>query len=483
MKVLFLNPPFLPRFSRSQRSPAVTRSGTLYYPLWLAYAAGYLEKHGHEVKLIDAAATSLSREETYHRIREFTPCLVIVDTSTPTIYNDIEIADAIASSLPRCVTVLVGTHVSALAEESLNACAKTSIVARGEYDQTILELTNTLAADKPLSGIAGTSIKQNGVVMHNPDRPPLENLDDIPFVSSVYKKHLCARDYFFAASLYPEVQIMTARGCPFRCFFCLWPQAIKSKYRTRSPANVAQEFLYIKEHLPEVKGVVIEDDTFTVDKSRVLAVCDELIRQKAVIPWNANVRTDLDFSTLKRMKEAGCYLIITGIESGSQEILDNINKGLKTSNIQAFFDNAKRLGLLVHAAFMAGNPGETEETLELNLKLAKRYLPDTLQFFPLMPYPGTQAYEWARSNGYLKIGSYRDYLTDAGLHNCVIDVPGLSSRRLVEWCNASRKAYYLSGRYLGYKLGQVIRQPAQFMRTYKAFVHFRKHLTRTARHD
>lgn len=478
MKILFLNPPFLPRFSRAQRSPAVTRSGTLYYPLWLAYAAGYMEKRGHEVRLIDAAGASLSREDTYNRVKAFAPRLVIIDTSTPSILNDIEIADGISSLLPDTTTVLVGTHVSALPEETLRSCARTSIVARGEYDETILEIAEALDTGKSLSGIKGISVKQDGAVIHHPNRPPIEDLDDLPFVSAVYKKHLCVRDYFFAASLYPEVQIMTARGCPFRCFFCLWPQTMQPRYRARSPENIVREFLYIRNELPEVKSVVIEDDTFTVDKTRVLAFCDGLIRQKAVIPWNANVRTDLDFATLKRMKEAGCYLIITGIESANQQILDNINKGLKASNIQTFFDNAKKLGLLVHAAFMAGNPGESEETLALNLSLARKYLPDTVQFFPLIPYPGTQAYEWALAHGYLKIGSYRDYLTPSGQHNCVIDLPGLSSKRLVEWCNASRRSYYTSPRYLFYKCGQLIRNPRQFMRTYKAFLHIRKHLIR-----
>jgi radical SAM superfamily enzyme YgiQ (UPF0313 family) len=302
-------------------------------------------------------------------------------------------------------------------------------------------------------------------------------MDAIPFVSKVYKKHLNMRNYFFAASLYPEVQILTARGCPFRCFFCLWPQVFQGRaWRARSPQNVVEEMRYIQNELPQVKGVVIEDDTFTVDLKRTAHLCTLLTDNKITVPWNANVRTDLDLETMRLMKRSGCYLLIVGIESGSQAILDTIDKGLRTEHIQRFFDNAKAARLLVHAAFMAGNPGETKDTLKENLRLAKQYLPDTVQFFPLMPYPGTSAYAWAKEKGYLKIKSYRDYLTPQGLHNCVIDLPGLTAQELVAWCNAARSAFYLSPRYLWYKTSRIVRRPTEAIRTYKALRTFRKYI-------
>lgn len=483
MRILFLNPPFLPRFSRSQRSPAVTRSGTLYYPIWLAYAAGAAEQAGYEVKLLDAAADGLSHERTYEIAAKFAPRLAVIDTSTPSIHNDAETAAHIKKILPDCYTVLVGAHVSALPQESLALNPAVDAVACGEYDNTILELAAALRTDSCVPGrIPGLTCRGADKTPRAPDRPFIGDLDKLPFVSRIYKKHLTIGNYFFAASLYPEVQILTARGCPFKCFFCLWPQAFQTRaYRARSPRSVVEEFLYIKNELPRVKGVVIEDDTFTVDKKRVHEICELLIRKKAVLPWNANVRTDIDLETMKLMKRAGCYLLITGIESATQAILDNINKGLKSADIQKFFDNAKRLGILVHAAFMAGNPGETALTLKKNLDLAKRFLPDTVQFFPLTPYPGTHAYHWARDNGYLKLASFRDYLSKEGLHNCVIDLPGLSSKELLAWCDRSRRAFYLNPGYILYKLTQALTRPRQFIRTYKAFMHFRKHLLRQQR--
>lgn len=478
MKVLFLNPPFLPRFSRPQRSPAVTKSGTLYYPIWLAYAAGLLEQEGYEVKLLDSPAENLSCSATLKIAAEFLPKLIVVDTSTPSIYNDIEVAEKLKTILPDSFVLLVGTHVSALPEETLSLCKNIDGLARGEYDQTVLNLAEALSKNSlDIKEVPGLSYKALGKINHNPDRPLLLELDRLPFVSKAYKKHLRLKNYFFAASVYPQVQILTARGCPFHCFFCLWPQTLESRiYRSRSPENVLSEFLFIKHSLPEIKGVVIEDDTFTVDKQRVIAICELLIKHKVALKWNANVRFDIDIETMKIMKAAGCYLLITGIESFRQDILNNITKSLDESYIQRFFDSAKRAGLLVHAAFMAGNPGETKETLKNSLELAIKAMPDTAQFFPLMPYPGTEAYKWAKDNGYLKIATFRDYLNKDGLHNCVLDLPGLTRTELLDSCDKSRTAFYLNPRYLIYKLMRISCNPGEFIRTYMAFRKFKKYL-------
>jgi radical SAM superfamily enzyme YgiQ (UPF0313 family) len=479
MKVLLLNPPFFPRFSREQRSPAVTKSGTLYYPVWLSYAAGVLEQKGFEVKLIDACADNLSKPDVYEMAREFAPQLLVVGTSTPSIYNDVEVASKIKYDLKKCFTVLVGTHVSALAQESLDLDPTIDAVARAEYDHTIAELADVLSKQEDVSKVLGISYRKENKVVHNPDRPKIMHLDQIPFVSKVYKKHLNIKNYFFAASDYPMVQIFTARGCPFRCFFCVYPQTIHGNiYRTRSAENVVEEFAYIKENLPEVREVVIEDDTFSVDKNRVRRICELLIERGIHIKWNANVRADLDLDTMQLMKKAGCRLIIIGFESADQTILDNISKGAQAEKMDEFFKNTKKAGLLLHAAFMAGNPGETEETLAKTFAMAKRFMPDTVQFFPLMAYPGTRAYKWAKEKNLLKSSRFSDWVTNEGLHNCVLNLPNLSSKDLVKWCDQSRKKYYLSFRYLFYKSWQMLLRPQEITRTIKAMLKFRKFLWR-----
>ena len=477
MKVLVLNPPFLPRFSRSQRSPAVTKSGTLYYPFWLAYTTGVLEEAGFETLLVDAPADGLDKRDVLKLAKDFNPRLIVLDTSTPSIYNDVEIAASLKNELPDSFVTLVGTHVSALPEETLNLNKKIDALARGEYDYTIRDLAYCLKAKDDIRKVEGISFRQNNTIIHNPDRPKITNLDELPFVSKVYKRYLNIKNYFFAASDYPEVQIFTGRGCPFRCFFCVYPQTFHGRnYRARSPANVVEEFKFISNELPQVKEIIIEDDTFTINSKRVVEICDLLISEGIKTKWNANVRLDLELETMKKMKKAGCHLLIIGFESADQTILDNIHKGYRAEKIREFVKNAKTAGLLMHAAFMAGNPGETKETLAKNIKLAKELLPDTVQFFPLMVYPGTEAYQWAQENGYLMANKFSDWLTKEGLHNCVIGLPNLSAKNIVRWCDVARKEYYLNPRYLLYKLKQIAFHPEEIKRTIKATMGFRKYL-------
>ncbi|MBU1044919.1 MAG: B12-binding domain-containing radical SAM protein [Candidatus Omnitrophica bacterium] len=479
MKILMLNPPFFPRYSRSQRSPAVTKSGTLYYPVWLAYATAVLEKKGFDVRLVDAPAQGLNARAILDLAEAYDPGLIVLGTSTPSIYNDLEIGGKLKAILPQSFITLVGTHVSALPEESLNLNKSIDAVARAEYDYTIAELAEALVNKADLTKVLGISFRQNDQIIHNPDREKISNLDEIPFVSSVFKKHLNINNYFFAASDYPMVQIFTARGCPFQCFFCVYPQTIHGHiYRTRSAENVVDEFAYIKENLPQVREVVIEDDTFSVDKKRVKKICELLIQRKINLKWNANVRADLDLATMRLMKKAGCRLIIIGFESADQMILDNIQKGAQAEKMEQFFSNTKKAGLLLHAAFMAGNPGETRETLKKTFAFAKKSMPDTVQFFPLMAYPGTKAYQWAKDNNLLKSEKYSDWVTKEGLHNCVLNLPNLTSQELVEWCDISRKKYYLSFRYLCYKTIQMILHPQEIKRTFRAMFKFRKFLWR-----
>jgi len=477
MNVLFLNPPFLEKFSRSQRSPAVTKSGTLYYPIWLSSAAGVLIRESFNVQLIDAVAQRINIKYLMKIVNEFNPELLVVDTSTPSIYNDIEIVAMCKKYAPSCFVTLVGPHVSGAAEETLKLNIEIDALARGEYDYTIRDLAQAIKHKERLDDVLGLSFRRGTEIIHNPQRPKIKNLDELPFVSSVYKQFLDVRQYFFAASSYPEIQIFTARGCPFNCFFCVYPQVMHGNiYRTRSPENVVEEFKFIADNFSCVKEVVIEDDTFTVDQQRVEAICDRLIKEKNRLLWNANVRVDLSLSLMRKMKAAGCRLVIAGFESGDQEILNNMQKGITIEQSELFFQNARKAGLLVHAAFMAGNPGETKKTLKKTFCLAKKGFPDTVQFFPLMVYPGTKAFQWAKNNNFLKTLDYRQWITKQGMHNCLIDLAEISAQDMVSWCNASRRKYYFNLKYLVCKILQLLVHPREIKRTIKAGVRFSKHL-------
>ena len=509
VKILCLNPPFKTeygRFSRTSRSPAITKSGTIYYPIWLCYVAGVLEEAGHDVTVIDSCAYGYDLAKTLQLVEEFKPDMAVLDTSTPSIYNDVKTGAEIKKILPDCFVVLMGTHPSALPEETLlfgsgdekgaigvtkGSAAVIDAVAVGEADYTIRELAQKLSVadlhrvqedpvyrENILDPINGLAYRIRDKVLINKEREFIKDLDELPFVSKVYKKHLDARKYFFAASDYPEIQIMTARGCVARCTFCVYPQTIHGwKYRTRSPQSIADEFQWVVENMPEVREIGIEDDTFSGSQKRVVEICKENIKRNIRIKWYCNVRVDLKLETMQWMRKAGCVLVTVGYESANNEVLKNIDKRATAEMILEFSGNTRKAGLLVHGCFMAGNRGETRKTLEENLQMGLRLLDDTMQFFPLMAYPGTEDYEWAKKEGLLTIKDYSDYVTEDGNHNSVLRMPDMTSDEIREWCNDARRKYYLRPKYILYKLVQQVTHPSEIRRTFKAtkrFVRFLK---------
>ena len=480
VNVLILNPPFHARYSRSQRSPAVIKSGVLYYPLWLAYATGVLEREGFAVKLVDAPAAGLDLAGLLGLVDDQQPELVVLETSTPSIHNDVAVAEAIKRRVPGAFVLMVGPHVTALPAESLQMSPALDAVARGEYDYTVRDVARAVAGGEGLAAVAGLSHRgDNGTVYHNPDRPPIADLDALPFVSEVYRRHLRVENYFYSITRHPEVTIVAGRGCPYQCTYCLWPQTITGhEYRRRSVSSVADEFDYIAREFPQVKEVFIEDDTLTVDQEHCIALAQELIRRDNRLPFTANSRANVSFEALSWLKRAGLRLLCVGFESGDQTVLNAMRKGIKVEQFYRFREDARRAGVLVHGCFMAGNPGETEDSLARTLKLAKTLNPDTAQFFPLMVYPGTEAYDWARRNGHLTTDDYRQWLTAEGLHRTVVEQSGLTAEDLVAWCDRARRSFYLRPRYIAEKLWQMLSHPAEAGRILRAARVFSRHLFR-----
>lgn len=481
MKVFFVNPPFKAeygKFSRENRSPAVTRSGTLYYPLWLIYAAAVCQADGFEVEFLDAPATPMDETAALQAIaqRGVGTRLFVLQTSTPSIASDVAFAETLKKAYPGSFMLLVGTHPSALPKETLALGAAVDAVARKEFDYTVRHLARALKAGEGPEGVEGITYRQGGQIYTNPDRAYIENLDEIPFASRFIKEHLNYKDYFFAAASYPEIQIFTGRGCPARCNFCVYPQTLHGHgYRLRSPQNVLEELLYIAENFPDVKEIVFEDDTFTANKAHVLEICRLMVQHglEKRFKWLCNARVNLDLETMQSMKKAGCRLIIPGIESGSQQILNNIKKGTTIAQIEAYIKNAKKAGLLVHACYMVGNQGETQETMEDTLRLALRLNTDTAQFYPLLPFPGTEAYALAKQQGALT-GGFAEYCKEDGTINCVLNLPGLTGQQLIDFCDRARKKYYLRVRYLLYRLRKGLADPADLRRSLKAFGSIRR---------
>ena len=469
MNLLYINPPFKGRFSRASRSPAIAKGGTLYYPVWLAQAAATAKAQGHIVKFFDAPAQGLSIEDIFSSLNSYPPDITVFDTSTGSLYSDLDVVKQFKLRYPTVTTIVVGTHPTARPEEILKVSPDVDIVARREYDYTIPEISETLANGKKLENVKGITFRRKGQIVSTEDRTPIEDLDSLPFGSFIYNEFLNYRDYFFAAANYPIVQIMTGRGCPFKCTWCVYPQVFHGhKYRVRSAENVVSEFEYIIKHFPDVKEIGIEDDCFTANRGRVREICQLIIDRNIKIKWYANVRGDVPYDLLLTMKKAGCRLVTVGFESNDQQVLDAMKKGARVSKYYQFAKDARKAGLLVHGCIMIGNPGDTPEKLEEYYRFAKEIDCDSMQFYPVYLYPGTEAYETAYAKGMIRTQNYAQWLTPEGLHNCTFDTPGMTSEQMLALCDYYLTRYHLRPTYILRKILQGLKFPSEGIRTLRS---------------
>ncbi|MEM2153225.1 MAG: radical SAM protein [Candidatus Bathyarchaeia archaeon] len=452
MRIYLLNPPYFPRFGREMRWQDTGRGGTLYYPIWLSYAAGLLESNGHTVRLVDCPAWNWNVGDVLKDMKVFNPEMVVVDTSFTSLNNDLNVASQIKKTFEVPV-VMVGPPTSQFPEKMLEVA---DFVARYEYDYTLLEL----AEGKEAKYILGLSYKENGKIVQNPDRPWIKNLDGLPFVSKVYKEHLNVYDYFLNYSLYPMIQIFTGRGCPYQCTFCAWPQTFMGRgYRVRSVENILDEIEWIEENMPNVREVFFEDDTFTVNHKRVVEFCKEYRERGLNLSWSCNARVDtLDLETMYEMRKANCRFLIVGFESADNEILKNIKKGFTVEKAREFAKNVRKAGLLLHADFIIGLPGETKETVEKTKRFIKEIKPDQLQVSVVTPFPGTELYSWLKENGYLITNNPDEYLDSQGHQKSIVSYSWLSAEEIAKAVDALLKDYYLSVSYVPVALRQVFRR-------------------------
>ena len=337
------------------------------------------------------------------------------------------------------------------------------------------------ADEESLKAVDGLSFRAAEAIVHNGDRELPVDIDALPFVSSVYRKHLDYKDYFYAHSRHPIITLITGRGCPYHCVYCLYPQTFNGHtLRNRSIQNVVDEIEYCLKNFPDLKEIMFEDDTLTVNRKRAIAFAEEILRRGLKFKWSANSRADVDLETMLILKKAGARLFCVGIESGDQAVLDAMKKRLAVDRIRQFFEDAKKAGILIHGCFLVGNPEETKGTLEKTLAFALELNPDTAQFFPIMVYPGTEAYAWASENKYLTTEDYREWLSAEGVHNCVLSRPGLSNKELVAFCDKARQKFYTRPSYIMKKFVQGLSDPQELKRLAKGALTLSKHILKGA---
>lgn len=446
MKVLFLNLPYEFDISRTSRWPEKTKSGTMYYPYWLSYAAGVCMDQGFDVNLVDCIAKKMTREETVALVKESAPDYVMGELTTSTCHYDFGTIRAIKAACPGVKVLVGGTHATALSEQVLQECPEIDAVLRQEYDYTIGEV---IRAGENLEDVLGITYCANGQVVKNPDRPWMENMDDLPFVSKVYEKFLDVNDYDYSLARKPMLQIFSARGCPFQCNFCSYPQSAGGRcYRKRSAKNFVDELEYIAKNMPYIKEIFVEDDTFTVDRKRVLEICDEILARGLKLVWSCNTRVDLPYEVMEKMHQAGCRLLVVGFESGNQKVLDETKKGIKLEQSLEFAKNTKKLKIKVFGCFMIGLKGDNLETIEETFQFAKKVYPDMCFFQQAVPFPGTEFYNWVKENGYLRTEDYSKWLNQDGYLDCLVDYPYADHKEIERIRDNLMSRYYFSFTYI-----------------------------------
>ncbi len=446
MKVLLINEPYVPGFNRTQRWAARTRGRVLRAPDWLAYATAVLEREGIDAKLFDFPAMDWTKRELEALVKAESPDFVVLDSTTPSIYSDVECA-AICKKSSSAKIIMVGPHVSALPTETLQmAQDAVDVACIGEYDYTVLDIVRNFNA---LSQVQGIAYLDDGKPVLNSRRPVVEDLDSLPFPAW---HHLDLMKYFDGSKLYPYIDIFSGRGCPHGCSFCLWPQVMHGrKIRLRSPARVVDEMQYDIKLCPQVaRGgeFFFEDDTFTAVKSNAIAICEEILNRGLKIIFSVNARVDTaDAELFRFMRRAGCRELLVGFESGDQKVLDGVSKKQSPDHARRFMELARAAKLDVHGCFVFGLPGETQDTIESTIKFALGLGLHTVQFSAAVPFPGTRYYDHCREEGLLKTDRWDAWL-DNGEQAAVVDYPGLDMSCINRAVDSALKRFYFRPGYM-----------------------------------
>jgi radical SAM superfamily enzyme YgiQ (UPF0313 family) len=294
-------------------------------------------------------------------------------------------------------------------------------------------------------------------------------MDDLPFVSPIYKRDLTIEKYFGGYLKHPYVSFYTGRGCKSRCTFCLWPQTVGGhNYRVRSIANVVEEVKYVMREMPQVKEIFFDDDTLTDNLPRV----EELSRElgKLGVTWSCNAKANVPRKTLEVMKAGGLRLLLVGYESGNQQILHNIKKGLRVDVAKQFTKDCHELGIVIHGTFILGLPGETLETIEETIRYAIEINPYTIQVSLAAPYPGTFLYKQAMENGWFDGTDH--LLTDGGTQIAQLSYPHLSSTVIFDKVEEMYKRFYFRPRKIGAIVGEMVRDFDMMKRRLREGVEF-----------
>lgn len=447
MKVAVANPPW-PGEGYGTRSnvrwPHRRGDKVLTFPIYLAYTVSVLKKSGFNVVGIDAVDKEWGIFRFVDEMKKINPKVILLETSTPSVMYDLQTAELVKKELPDTFVVFCGPHASYFHKDIIDNYRFIDGCIRNEFEYTMRDLCKALKNNESLDTVKGLTFRKGYKTRINPPMPLIENLDELPFPNRDFFKVENYRQAFFTGKK-PALMI-TSRGCPYYCTFCLWPDALFGhKFRQRSPKNIVDEIEYLIKNYG-VDELFFDDDTFALKNPRTQEICREILKRKIKIPWRCMARVDtVDLETLKIMKKAGCSDIFYGFESGSQKILHSVKKGITLNQITNAVKMTKKAGIVASGSFIIGTLEESKETIKKTLRFAIKLHPDYVQFALASPFPGTKLYDDAKRLNLMEIDSWADL---DGSRGSILNTKYLKKKQLPKLLRQLYLRYYTSPRVI-----------------------------------
>jgi radical SAM superfamily enzyme YgiQ (UPF0313 family) len=439
---LIINPPspdgyiYIRDVNRSGRR---SRERSIWPQNSLAYIAAVAKIKNYRPTILDCIASEIGWKEVLEFLKSHRPKWVIIEGISSTITNDVYAA--YLAKRYGAKTVLVGPHVTALPEQTMEVYPSLDFGILGEVEETLSDLVDAVENNKNLSSVKGLVFREAGKIINTGNREFIRDLNSLPIPLhellplEKYKAPYIGGPYTF---------VLHSRGCPNACFFCRQNVMWKSVCRLRNGESISTEFKYLAKL--GVKKVMFHSDTFTQDRNNVLEICEHLSQANTGIQWICNGRVDLvDNEILRAMKQAGCIMVNYGIESGVQQLLDDSNKGKNATieNARKAVAMTKAAGIRVWAYFIIGLPGETRDTIKQTSNFALELSADLVNFSVATPYPGTPFYKTAERNGWLKNIEWEDFDQN---YSAVISYPELSDKEIMQGIKRCYMAWYFTPR-------------------------------------
>jgi len=474
MRILFVEPPPTvdwtpdsPVSTAGRRHPSLNVTGEQVYSYLNLSSAAVARDDGHEVFYIHCQTKSVDLSTLRKGVAQLQPGLLVIKLEHINISAALTAA-RIAKEETDCRVAFVGPLVTATAEGTLRQYRCCDYVLRGEWDYTVSQLAGALDRDTPLSQIQGLSYRRDGKIVAGGKAPLIEDLDALPFPA--YDLVDLSRFYESVFAYFPAATAITSRGCPFHCVYCVFPNTIYThKFRAQSPERVLAEALYLQNKFG-VRLIRYDDDTFEIDKQRVFDICRLFKENSVTLKWIIQSRPSLMTEEMaKALKEAGCVMVLYGVESGDDEILEKIKKGTTTAEIERGVRIAHKYGLDVLNCVMIGFYWDTLETVQRTIDFAFKLNAEFTQFSIATPLPGTEYYDLLKTSGYMVSD---DLEKGDSFHHANVDFPSLKQHQIDEMLKGIYRRYYIRPSYLWQMAKRSLRSWAnlrQLMRLTRAY--------------